>query len=348
MNGPLVSVIVPAFNAEVTIGETVRSALAQTHDEIEIIVVDDGSSDATAARVAETADGDPRVILIRQARGGVGAARNAGIAAARGDYVAPLDADDLWHPDKLARQIAVAQAAAEPLGFVYTYFRRIDAESRVLASCEPLPVSGRVLHRQAYRNFVGNGSSLLLPRAAVIEAGGYDENIPRMEDYLLQLRIASRYPIGVVPAYLVGYRDRPGSLATCRESMFEAWLEVRRRAREDGLGLTRDPTGRTHAIRCLDLVVPRVRAGRLPAAIGLLARAARADPRVSLCQLHFIVEAGLKRRFRPPAPAPRRYFSEMPAEPSAGDKAHAVTGALKRLRRIDARRFAALAALDEA
>jgi glycosyltransferase involved in cell wall biosynthesis len=111
---PLVSVIVAAYNAEATLAETLRSALAQSYRPVEIILVDDGSTD----RTAEIASSFAEVILIRQANAGVAAARNAGIRASRGEWLAPLDADDLWHPAKLERQVAAALAAPELPGFV--------------------------------------------------------------------------------------------------------------------------------------------------------------------------------------------------------------------------------------
>jgi glycosyltransferase involved in cell wall biosynthesis len=101
---PLVSVIVPAFNAATTLAEALGSALAQTYKNIEILVVDDGSTDATAAIAREFAAADGRVSLVRRSNGGIAAARNSGIAVSKGAYIAPLDADDLWHPTKIEKQ----------------------------------------------------------------------------------------------------------------------------------------------------------------------------------------------------------------------------------------------------
>jgi glycosyltransferase involved in cell wall biosynthesis len=102
----LVSVIIPAFSAAADIRQTLNSVLAQTYQAIEVIVVDDGSSDATAAIVEEFVTRDTRFQLVRQSNAGVGAARNIAIQRARGKYVAPLDADDLWFPEKLEKQVA--------------------------------------------------------------------------------------------------------------------------------------------------------------------------------------------------------------------------------------------------
>jgi glycosyltransferase involved in cell wall biosynthesis len=104
---PLVSVIIPAYNASVTIERTLRSVLAQTHGHLEIIVVDDGSIDDTAAIVERISREDPRIILLQQPNQGVATARNVSIDHARGEFIAPLDADDIWHPSKIEKQIAV-------------------------------------------------------------------------------------------------------------------------------------------------------------------------------------------------------------------------------------------------
>jgi len=105
MGAAFVSVIIPAYNSGPYLTETIESVLRQTYPHREIIVVDDGSTDDTPARVARYG---PALTYIRQAQGGVGAARNRGVAAARGDYIALLDHDDLWVPEKLEVQVEVA------------------------------------------------------------------------------------------------------------------------------------------------------------------------------------------------------------------------------------------------
>src|ERR1700742_3676970 len=102
----LVTVVIPAFNAAATIDETMASARAQSHGNLEIVVVDDGSTDATARLVQAHAERDSRVRLIRQANGGVSVARNTGLHQARGALLATLEADDLWRPPKLVKQLA--------------------------------------------------------------------------------------------------------------------------------------------------------------------------------------------------------------------------------------------------
>src|SRR5690606_10598745 len=127
-----VSVIVPAFNAAGYIEDTCLSVLAQTYTALELIVVDDGSTDATANIVAAIAESDRRVRLLRQQNSGVANARNAGIAAASGEFVAPLDADDIWDPRKIERQVRRLQEAGDDAGLAYCWWVWIDTGGRVL------------------------------------------------------------------------------------------------------------------------------------------------------------------------------------------------------------------------
>ena len=128
----LVSAIVPAFNAEKTLSETLDSIRAQTHPKLEIIVVDDGSTDSTPAIVRAHQSADPRIRLVQQENAGVASARNAAAAEARGAFLAPIDADDLWHPVKIERQLAQFAEGAADVGVVYSWFALLDAKSRII------------------------------------------------------------------------------------------------------------------------------------------------------------------------------------------------------------------------
>ncbi|MBN8482802.1 MAG: glycosyltransferase family 2 protein [Xanthomonadales bacterium] len=151
-----VSVVMPAFDAQATIAASIESVLAQTHQRLELVVVDDGSRDATAALAEALAARDARVVVLRQANAGVAAARNAGIDAARGDCIAFLDSDDRWHPRKLERQLAGMRAAGARVS--YTAYRRVDAAGRVLSTVLP-PV--RIDHAALLRsNHIGNLTGL--------------------------------------------------------------------------------------------------------------------------------------------------------------------------------------------
>lgn len=242
----LISVVVPACNAAATLDRTLASILAQTHPNIEVIVVDDGSTDHTGVRAEAFARLEPRLRVVRQLNGGVASARNRGVSEAQGQLLAPIDADDLWHPQKLEKQLAVLEAGGEGMGFVYSAYRSIDGEDRVIASAPPLGADGWVLMRLIAHNFVGNGSSLLLRRSALEFAGGYDTGLREAgaqgcEDYLMQLKIAARYQVGVVSEYLVGHRVSTGSMSSNAATMLRSRLLAYEKFRE-WLGITpQDP-----------------------------------------------------------------------------------------------------------
>jgi glycosyltransferase involved in cell wall biosynthesis len=161
----LVSVIIPVFNAVRTIEATLASALRQTYPSLEVIVVDDGSSDGTAAIVEAKSLTDPRIRLIRQRNAGVAAARNYGLAMAAGDLIAPLDADDLWHRDKIARQVRRFDQAGGHTGVVYCWSTDIGMDDRIVAHRLDLDrFEGNVLPALILGNFLGNASVPLIRR----------------------------------------------------------------------------------------------------------------------------------------------------------------------------------------
>jgi glycosyltransferase involved in cell wall biosynthesis len=240
---PVVTVVVPAYNAQATLAETLDSALAQTCRDIEVIVVDDGSSDQTAGLVAAYAARDARVRLIEQSNGGVARARNTGIAEARGAFVAPLDADDLWRPDKLERQLKALQAAGPNVGLAYTWSLLIDPDGNVTGAMPPAQFEGYVLHRHLAWNFIGNGSTPLVPtellRRHPYEPALRDAQCEGGEDYLMQLQLARRYGFACAPAYLVGYRKVPGSMSSQGVAMNRSVSSVFAHLEADLTGLAR-------------------------------------------------------------------------------------------------------------
>jgi glycosyltransferase involved in cell wall biosynthesis len=215
----LVSTVIPAFNAAATIDETIRSVRAQTHRNLEIIVVDDGSTDATPQVVQRHIAEDERIRLIQQPNSGVAAARNRGIREANGAYIAPIDADDLWRPEKIEKQMAALHRGAGSVGLVYTWSARIDADSRIFDQSPGARHAGMVTHEICCSNFIGNGSAVLMPKSVLEEAGGYDPSLRArlaegVEDWLLYFRIATRHAFAVVPEHLTGYRCLPTSMST--------------------------------------------------------------------------------------------------------------------------------------
>nr|WP_277622671.1 glycosyltransferase family A protein [Sphingomonas telluris] len=279
----LVSVIVPAWNAEATLGATLESVAAQTHTELEIIIVDDGSEDGTAQIAERFTNRDPRARLIRQRNGGVASARNIAIAHARGTWIAPIDADDLWHPTKIAKQLDAVQSAPVTSGFVYCWHRSLDADGNIVGSSARWPISGSVMMRLSYLNFVGNGSSPLFLRDAVVAAGGYSEALRAnraqgCEDLLLQLRIARQYPVLIVPEHLVGYRVRTGSMSRDVGQMVRSLDFTHQLVAQDGEHAPPAVQRRAQAILYMWLGQSAAAAGHWGTAIQALVRGALIDP----------------------------------------------------------------------
>ena len=215
---PSVSIVVPAYNAADCIEVTLRSLLVQTYPQFEIVVVDDGSTDSTATIVQAIAQDDDRVRLISQANAGVAAARNAGIEAAAGEFVAPIDADDIWYPTAIAKMVQRFQEVPESVGVVYAWAIDIDETGHPIGGFHAATIEGRVLKTLLCHNFLGTASATLMRRSRLLEIGGYDvqfqaEQAQGCEDWDLYLRLAEQTEFAVVPEFLVGYRKRSDSMS---------------------------------------------------------------------------------------------------------------------------------------
>jgi glycosyltransferase involved in cell wall biosynthesis len=231
MSAELVSVVIPAYNAQDTIDETLRSVRSQSHRALEIIVVDDGSCDLTVSIARSHMAIDLRVRLIEQVNAGVAAARNAGWQAARSDLIAFVDADDLWAPTKIERQLAALDRADEKVGLVYCWYSVIDAQSTVIDNQYRPNWRGDVLERLFLGNFVGNGSAALVRRQALIDADGFESRLREVgaqgcEDILFYCRVAEAYQFEVVEEPLVGYRHLSGNMSSDMARMLRSWMLV--------------------------------------------------------------------------------------------------------------------------
>ncbi|MEA2538843.1 MAG: hypothetical protein QOH35_209 [Acidobacteriaceae bacterium] len=231
LHSHLVSVVIPAYNAEATLDDTMRSVRSQTHRHLEIIVVDDGSSDRTASIVKAHAAIDGRVALISQQNAGVAAARNAGWQSARSALIAFVDADDLWAPSKIERQLEVILCGGVRVGLVYTWWALIDEHNRIRCKVQGRDIAGDVLDQTLMGNFVGHASSPLIRRQALVEAGGFDSGlrdagIHGCEDMLIYHRIARRFHFGLVPDHLTGYRVASARMSSDRPRMLRSFKMV--------------------------------------------------------------------------------------------------------------------------
>lgn len=221
---PLVSVIIPAYNAEKFIAKTLESVLSQTYQKLEILVVDDGSTDTTAEIVNFFAQKDSRIILLQQSNAGVAAARNLAIEKSQGEYIAPIDADDIWYPQNLEKQIECLTKSEPTVGVVYSWSVDINEKDLLTGGFYNSTIEGEAYKALVYKYFMGNASSSLIRRICFERVGGYNcqlkaENAQGCEDLELFLRIAEHYQFKVVPEFLVGYRQISSSMSCNYEAM---------------------------------------------------------------------------------------------------------------------------------
>ncbi len=214
----------PAYNYARYLREAIDSALAQSYPPLEVIVVDDGSTDATPEVLASYGD---RIRVLRQSNRRAAAARNAGIAAARGEYVAFLDADDVWPRRKL--ELQMARFDADPsLGLVHGGVQTFDAAGRTLQVWLD-GLEGRVAEEMLRLDrevITAPGSNIVVPKRVAEEIGGFDERLLPSEDWDFCYRVAARYPIGYVAEVVLRYRMHGGgvhlNIAGMEESMLLA------------------------------------------------------------------------------------------------------------------------------
>ncbi|BAY84269.1 glycosyltransferase involved in cell wall biogenesis [Calothrix parasitica NIES-267] len=212
---PKVSVIVPAYNVSKYIPEALASLEKQTFSDFEVLVVDDGSTDDTAAVVQKFCQRDTRFHLLQKPNGGLSSARNYGIRHARGEYIALLDGDDIYHRDKIATHIARLYDKPD-VGVVYSASQTIRDDGKpTFISLSGKPVHSNPLLALLCKNFVGHGSNAVFRRCLIDEVGGFDENLRSWEDVDLWLRIAAmqKWRFFREKRVLCYYRVRPSGLS---------------------------------------------------------------------------------------------------------------------------------------
>lgn len=227
---PLVSVVIPAYNSALYITRTVESALTQTYTPLEVVIVDDGSSDNTVEVIANAFGHDHRVRCIRQANAGPSAARNRAIYEARGEFVHFLDADDFLLPTKIEKSYALFCQQPE-IAVVYGHGIPVMADGVTIIPQEqpPLP-SGWVfcdwLIGRMSGGTYGVTPTFMVRRDALLTVGGFNETQRAAEDWDLWLRLASRYPFAALDEPLVYYRRLTSGLHTQRLTMARGRLQT--------------------------------------------------------------------------------------------------------------------------
>ncbi len=222
---PLISVVIPAYNAEKTIKETIESVLNQTFSDFELIVINDGSQDSTLEIVSSISD--PRIKVFSYPNSGPQKSRNRGTAHASSEYISFLDADDLWMPDKLEAQLKALQENPQA-GVAYSWTDYIDESGKLLPQRIYGNFTGNVYLKLLLADFVGNGSNPLIRKQALVEVGGFDELLVAGQDWDMWVRLASKYPFVAVPSVHILYRVSGSSWSTNlarREAGFKRVIE---------------------------------------------------------------------------------------------------------------------------
>lgn len=215
---PKVSVVIPAYNAMGYLPETLESVLRQTFTDLEVLIINDGSSD----NIVEWASSvkDSRVRLVSQTNQGVSVARNTGIAQAQGEYIAFLDADDLWEPTKLEKQ--VSRLDDNPVvGLVYTWTALIDSAGKLTGTVFCYEAQGHVWETILVHDIVCNGSSAMVRRSCFETAGVFDPTLSSAADFDMWTRIAAHYPFAVIKELLVHYRKAANTMSKNRQKMIQ-------------------------------------------------------------------------------------------------------------------------------
>lgn len=239
---PLISIVLPLYNGRAHVAETLASLAAQTIQDAELIVVDDGSTDDSAALVQEmcNASASPilqRLTLVRQANQGVAGARNAGIAQARGRWIAFVDQDDLWLPHKLERQLQ--DLAAKPNAqWHYSAFVRFYNDGR-----EVVRATGSADRMETWRRLLGGDlfippATAMVSRTACEAIGGFDAALSPTDDWDFFLKLVARYDVAYCPECLVRFRSHAHSTGKRqRRRIFELQREVLARHAPAAVGI---------------------------------------------------------------------------------------------------------------
>jgi glycosyltransferase involved in cell wall biosynthesis len=273
----LVSVVIPAWNAARSLSRAIDSVLAQTWARREVIVVDDGSMDDTLDVLAGYGD---QLRVLSQANGGPSSARNRGLRESRGAYVAFLDADDHWLPEKLERQVALLDARPD-LGFCSTATAVVDMRGEPVRdwpccnAAQPL-LDALFMHSAAIS---GSTSGVLARRELLLEAGGFDERLRGFEDPDLWIRLSARTGYACIPEALTVVVRTPDSVSGNLRAMCAATLASFRKNRTL---LTPEKRGRYWHAACAgaltDYAKGAYRAGERGLALAWLLRALRHSP----------------------------------------------------------------------
>ena len=278
---PIVSVIVPAYNVAPYVAEAVTSALQQTEERIEVIVMDDGSVDGTAERIRSIAD--QRLRILSQQHSGSAAARNSGMSYARAPYVAFLDADDRWVPDKLERHIAILENNPA-VDMTFSNSSVIDAKGRLWPMLKLHPGGAVSLEELIRENWTRNGSAVVVRRKALDLAGPFDTSLPACTDIDMWLRIAGLRGGNTycLPEVLIYYRRRPGQLSGDWRRMEAGFRHLAEKLRQSSPREYQRASAQSFSNRYRYFAIIAFEETAIRDALRLLWRSIRISPRSSL------------------------------------------------------------------
>lgn len=222
-----ISVIIPAYNAERTILETIASVQQQIFSNFELIVINDGSTDRTLELLNSVEE--PRLKIFSYTNGGLPVARNRGISHAIGEFITFLDADDLWTPDKLELQLIALQQHPEA-GVAYSWTRYMDEKGEFFHTSNTVLFEGDVYANLLMGNFLESGSNPLIRKQAIESVGEFDPTLASCEDWEYWLRLAASWHFIVVPKQQILYRQTSGAMSSKIEVMEKYHLIVLERA----------------------------------------------------------------------------------------------------------------------
>jgi len=218
---PTVSVVIPAYNAERTILETIASVQNQTFSDFEIIIINDGSKDRTLEIIQSVSD--EKIKIISCENSGVCEARNRGISHACGEFVSFIDADDLWTPEKLEDQLnALRNKTDADVAYSWTYFFYEQTGDKKPG--EPTFYEGNILPFLLKNNFIASGSNILLRKDAISQIGNFDPTFPHCADWDFYLRLAAQCNYVLVPKHQIIYRQSTTSMTSTKLEDIERQL----------------------------------------------------------------------------------------------------------------------------
>ena len=226
----LISVILPTYNRAVDLKKAIESVLIQTYKDFELIVVDDGSSDETDELLSEIKD--QRVFSIKhQINKGAAASRNTGIKASKGNYIAFLDSDDTWHPDKLEKQYLLLSKSKSSVGGCVTYYDLIYANKIIKRQ---IPIQEDFYKQSLFGCNLSPGSTLMFKKKCLEKIGFQNENLKRFEDWEWQIRFSQHYDWVSLPVSLANIKaGHVADFETCKRSLNILFDVVRVKEKKD-------------------------------------------------------------------------------------------------------------------